>query len=413
MPEFLKLHPPDQALRIFLEAVPIRDIPDEWMDTRQAAGKVTAESIYAPESLPAFTRSTVDGYAVTARDTFGASESLPAYLNIIGEIPMGVEPVFLIHAGEAAVIHTGGMLPENADAVVMLEHTQTLAQNQIEVFRPAAPGENVLLFGEDVHIGDEIISAGSRLKPSDLGGLLALGLLKVKTIIPPLVGIISSGDEIVPPSAVLKPGQIRDINSFTLAALIQQNGGEPIQYGIIPDKVKELSRAVSIALKECDIIIITAGSSASARDFTAEVINQMGNPGVIVHGVNVRPGKPTILAVCGQIPVIGLPGNPVSALVIAQRFILPLLNKFLKISHKSWHSTVLATLSTNLPSQTGREDWFPVHLNLVNERLIAVPIFFKSNLIFNLSRADGLICITTDANGLAAGTLVDVHILSL
>ncbi len=413
MPEFLKLLPPDQALRIFLEAVPIRDTKDEWMDISQAVGKVTADSIYAPESLPAFTRSTVDGYAVIARDTFGASESLPAYFNIIGEIPMGVEPAFRIQPGEAAAIHTGGMLPENADAILMLEHTQTSAQYQIEVFRPVAPGENVLFFGEDVQIGDEIISAGSRLKPSDLGGLLALGILKVKTIIPPLVGIISSGDEIVPPSAVLKPGQIRDINSFSLAAFIQQNGGDAIQYGIVPDKVEDLRKKLFKALKECDIVIITAGSSASARDFTAEVINLMGNPGVLVHGVNIRPGKPTILAVCGQVPVIGLPGNPVSALIIAQRFVLPLLNKHLKVNQKPWHPTMSAALSTNLPSQAGREDWYPVQLSLVEDRLLAAPIFFKSNLIFNLSRADGLICITPDANGLAAGTLVDVHLLYL
>jgi molybdopterin molybdotransferase len=410
MPEFLKLLPPDQALRIFLDAVPIRVALDEWLDTSQSAGRVTAESIYAPESLPAFTRSTVDGYAVIARETFGASESLPAYLKIIGEISMGVEPDFKVHPGEAAIIHTGGMLPENADAVVMLEHSQISDRDQIEVLRPAAPGENLLLYGEDVKIGEEILSAGIKLKPSDLGGLLALGLLKVKTIIPPLVGIISSGDEIVPPSVVLKPGQIRDINSYTLAAFIRQNGGEPIQYGIVPDGVDDLMQVLSNALKESDIVIITAGSSASARDFTAEVINQMGEPGVLVHGVNIRPGKPTILAVCGQTPVIGLPGNPVSALVIAQRFISPLINLFLKINKKPWYPTISAALSTNLPSQAGREDWFPVHLNLVGERLIAVPIFFKSNFIFNLSRADGLICIPPDANGLASGTLVDVHL---
>ena len=227
------------------------------------------------------------------------------------------------------------------------------------------------------------------------------------------MGIISSGDEIVPPSVVLKPGQIRDINSYTLAAFIKQNGGEPIRYGIVPDHVDDLSKALNHALKESDIVIITAGSSASARDFTAEVINQMGKPGVIVHGVNIRPGKPTILAVCGQIPVIGLPGNPVSALVIAQRFISPLLNLYLKTPQKPWYPTVSAKLSTNIPSQAGREDWFPVQLNLVDEQPIAVPIFFKSNLIFNLSRADGLICIPPDANGLAAGTLVDVHLFSI
>ena len=180
MPQFLKLLPPDQALRNFLGAVPIRDALGEWIDTKQSAGRVTAESIYAPESLPSFTRSTVDGYAVIARETFGASESLPAYFNIIGEIPMGVEPALRIHPGEAVIIHTGGMLPENADAVVMLEQTQISAQDQIEVLRPVAPGENLLLNGEDVQIGSEIISAGIKLKPSDLGGLLALGLLKVK-----------------------------------------------------------------------------------------------------------------------------------------------------------------------------------------------------------------------------------------
>ena len=234
-----------------------------------------------------------------ARDTFGAGESLPAYLKCRYEIPMGAKPVFTLEAGVCALIHTGGMLPEGADAVVMVEHTQSAHQDEIEILRAAAPGENVIVIGEDVAEGEQVIKAGVRLRPAEIGGLSALGIVSLQVVRRPVVGLISSGDEVVSPEKPLAPGQVRDVNSFSLSALVERAGGVPIRFGIIPDEFDLLRETAERALHETDLLVITAGSSASARDLTSRVIETLGQPGVLVHGVNTRPGKPTILAVCG------------------------------------------------------------------------------------------------------------------
>ncbi len=298
MPEFLELLPPADALALLTRHLPAPLPAAEEIDTALALGRVTAGPVLSDERLPAFSRSTVDGYAVRARDTFGASDSLPAYLPLAGEVPMGAAPAFALSAGQAALIHTGGMLPPGADAVVMLEYTQTARPGEIEVLRAAAPGENVLNAGEDVEAGQVVLPPGRLLRPAEIGGLMALGLTRVKVARPPRVGILSSGDEVVDPGLTPRPGQVRDINSYTLSALVEKHGGCPVRYGMIPDRRDALRSAVQRALEECDVVVITAGSSASTRDLTAEVIDELGQPGVLVHGVNVKPGKPTILAVC-------------------------------------------------------------------------------------------------------------------
>jgi len=300
------------------------------------------------------------------------------------------------------------MLPEGANAVVMVEHTQSVSQDEVEILRAAAPGENVLKPGEDVAEGQEVIPAGRRLRPAEIGGLMALGLTRVKVARQPRVGIISSGDEVVPPEGEITPGQVRDVNAYTLSALVQELGGEPLRYGIIPDRAEEMQAAAGKALEGCELVVITAGSSASARDLTAEAINALGAPGVLVHGVDVRPGKPTILAVCNGKPVIGLPGNPVSALVIASIFLPPVVEALLGLRRSAPAPSVPARLTLNLASQAGREDWIPVRLLSDPEGYRAEPIFGKSNLIFTLARADGMIRIPADATGLHAGQMVEV-----
>lgn len=411
MPEFLELLPPAQAWEVFRNALPSVVLPAERLAVIQARGRVTAEPVVSPENLPAFSRSTVDGYAVQARDTFGASESLPAYLKLIGEVPMGAAPSFSIRRGECALIHTGGMLPDGADAVVMLEHTQTSRPDEVEILRAVPSGENVLLSGEDVRIGEVVLPAGVRLEDAQIGGLTALGILEVNVVRQPRVGILSSGDEVIPPERQPQPGQVRDINSYSLSALVERHGGLAVRYGIVPDRPEVLRETLRRALSECDAVVITAGSSASTRDFTAAVINEMGAPGVLVHGVNVKPGKPTILGVCGGKPVIGLPGNPVSALVIARLFVVPVLRSLLGLSGEAWQSAVRAVLTINLASQAGREDYFPVQLIRKGDTLFAEPIFYKSNLIFTLARADGLVKILASATGLGVGEEVDVQLL--
>jgi molybdopterin molybdotransferase len=410
MPEFLKLTPVQQALQILLSHMQV-NVVRERVQSINALGRVTAEAICSPIPLPQFPRCTVDGYAVRAADTFGASESLPAYLHLVGEVHMGRPPGFDIGQGEAGLIHTGGMLPDSCNAVVMIEYTQAVGQDTVEILRPVAVGENIIKLGEDVQTGEEVIHSGVRIRPAEIGGLAAMGILELEVAKKPVVGIISTGDEVIPLEGNLLPGQVRDINSYSLSALIDQAGGIPRRYGIFPDQAERLEVVAAQALDECEMLIITAGSSASARDLTAGVINTLGSPGVLVHGVSIKPGKPTILAVCNRKVVIGLPGNPVSALVIAGFFLVPVVESLLGLSNVGVYMRLHARLSTNVPSQAGREDWVAARLYSDPSGYIVDPIFSKSNLIFSLVRANCMLRVPPDATGLSAGDEVEVQLL--
>lgn len=414
MPEFLTLLPPDQAREKLLAHLSTLQSDPVLVDVIHALGRVTAEDIFASQPLPDFPRTTVDGYAVRAKDTFGASDSLPAYLYLIGEVPMGDSPSFEVGAGQCALIHTGGMLPNGADAVVMLEYTQTVQENEIETFKAVADGENLIHIGEDVAQGQLVIPRGTIIRSAEIGGLMALGITNLRVAKKIRVALISTGDEVVDPSQATQRGQVRDINTYTLGSLVEKTGGEAIRYGIFGDNFGVLKEAAARALSECDVVIITAGSSASTRDMTAEVIRQLGLPGVLVHGINTRPGKPTILGVCNGKAVIGLPGNPVSALVNGYLFVVPVIEKLLGALPRP-KATVQAKLTVNLSSQAGREDWQPVKLIVNRQSSIinydADPIFGKSNLIFTLASADGLLRIHPDASGLSAGEIVEVVLI--
>ena len=419
MPEFLTLLPPDEARDLLLSHLPTPTVDSERIDVPSALNRILAEDIFAPHPLPDFQRTTVDGYAVRAVDTHGASDSLPAYLTLIGEVPMGDAPAFEIGPGQCASIHTGGMVPNGADAVVMLEYTQAIGWDdphgrpEIEILRAVAAGENVIRIGEDVAQGQLVLPQGTLLRPAEIGGLMALGITSLRVAKKVCVGLISTGDEVIDPGQTLRPGQVRDVNSYTLGALVEKSGGAAKRYGIIRDQFQALKEAAARALSECDVVIVTAGSSASTRDMTADVIRSLGEPGVLVHGINTRPGKPTILGVCNGRAVIGLPGNPVSALVNGYLFVVPVIEKLLGVIPRP-KATALANLTVNLSSQAGREDWWPVKL-IENRRseianYDADPIFGKSNLIFTLAAADGLLRIHPDATGLSAGETGEVFL---
>ena len=411
MPQFLKLTSPDEALQVFFEQLPAVKPQAERIKTIDGLGRVLAQNVTSPETLPAFSRSTVDGYAVRSADTFGANDSLPVYLNLIGEVPMGAAPQFALQATQTATIHTGGMIPEGTDAVVMIEYSRVARPGEVEIYKAVASGQNIIYADEDLKPGQQVLSAGTILRPVEIGGLLALGITEINVNIKPRLGILSSGDEVVEPHEAISPGQVRDINSYTLSALIEANGGQAVRYGVVADDPQALEKRMAQAMRECDGVVVTAGSSASTRDLTAEVIDRMGKPGVLIHGVNVRPGKPTILGVCDGKPAIGLPGNPVSALVIAGIFVVPTVQLLLGISQARPVPEVSAKLMTNVSSPDGREVWMPVKLNASPEGYQADPIYFKSNLIFNLARADGLMRIPNTATGLAAGSEVKVTLL--
>ncbi|ACL24073.1 molybdopterin molybdotransferase MoeA [Chloroflexus aggregans] len=379
----------------------------ESLPLHAALDRVLAEALHSPVDLPAFPRSTMDGFAVRAADTYGASESLPAYLTLCGEVPMGRAPNFTVGPGQAALIHTGGMLPPGSDSVVMIEHTQYLDATTIEVVRPVAIGENVIPIGEDVKRGELLFPRGHRLRPQDLGGLAGVGIVNVPVVERPQVAILASGDEVVPADAEVAAGQVRDINSYTIAALVRRAGGEPILCGIAPDDPAVLERMARAALEAADMLVLSAGSSVSARDHTVKAIESLGAPGVLVHGVAIHPGKPTIIAAAGNRPIFGLPGNPVSAMIAFGLFVAPALRRLQGIPDAD-PLALQAVLTLNIPSKPGREDFVPVRLERRDGVLYAEPVFGKSNLIYTMAHADGLVRVPLDLTGLYAGTTVDI-----
>lgn len=376
--------------------------PSFECDLLEALGLVVAQDIVAPEDVPGFDRATMDGFAVRASDTFGASEGLPAYLEVAGEVRMGEAPPGELFPGQAYRIATGGMLPAGADAVVMVEYTEPVDERTVGVTRPVAPGENTVRRGDDIRAGEVLFAAGHRLRPQDVGLLAAAGVSRVPVLRRPRVGIITTGDEIVPVDQVPGPGQVRDVNSYTNSCLVTACGGLPVLYGIVRDDFQALRDTVARAVQETDVVVISGGSSVGARDMTARVIDSLGEPGVLFHGLAVRPGKPTIGAVVGGKAVIGLPGHPVSAMVVFDLIVRPLLHP------GDRRLTVRARITRQLRSAAGREDYVRVRLTDEGGALVAEPILGKSGLIATMARADGLARIPLDSEGVRAGETVEV-----
>ncbi|MFC1925911.1 gephyrin-like molybdotransferase Glp, partial [Chloroflexota bacterium] len=382
----------------------------ERVATTEALGRVLSEDISAPENLPSFSRSSMDGYAVLAADTHGASDSLPAYLRVIGEITMGRESDITLSTGEAVLVHTGGQLAVGSDAVVILENTRQIDDSTIEVFRPVACGENILQVGEDVNQGERILDRGHLIRPQSIGGLLALGITQVEVFQKVRVAIISTGDELVSPEDKPKPGQIRDANTYTLSGLTLIAGGVPLLMGIVEDDYQSLREAAERGVREADLVVISAGSSVSTRDLTAQVISSLGEPGILVHGVSLKPGKPTILASVDGKPFFGLPGNPGSALLTFILFVVPSIHKRSGCSSHYQPYSIQAKLNRNIPSASGREDYIPVRIEERDSETWADPIFGKSNLISTLIKANGIAKVPLDKAGMQTGEMVMVRI---
>lgn len=410
MPEFLELRTPDAAIKELLEKMEGFSAPVEKIKSANASGRVLAADVYSKEDIPAFSRSSVDGYAILSKDSFGASDSLPAFFEVIGEIPMGKPATLTVDTGQACIIHTGGMLPQGADSVVMIENTQVSSKNEIEVYRAVGSGENIIVKGEDVSIGELVLEKNTLIRASEIGSLMAMGVLEVEVYRKPSVGILSTGDEIVPPETRINLGQIRDINSYTLRAIVAYYGGKSTLYPIVKDDKNQLLAALKKAYDENDIVIVTAGSSASVRDMTADAINELGQPGVFVHGINIKPGKPTILGIVDKKPVIGLPGNPVSAFVVAHLILSNLMPLYTGVNEVLADRWVKGRITINVPSVAGREDWVPVRSIGYDEQGIVLfePIFYKSNLIYSLTRANGLARIAPHITGLNSNADVEV-----
>lgn len=381
---------------------------EEKVPLLQGLNRILAKDIKAQDDVPSFDRSTMDGYAVKAKDTFGASESLPAYVDVTGEVLMGQEAVGLVEAGQAWAIPTGGMLPAGADAVVMVEYTEELDVKTIGVTKPAAPGDNLVKKGEDVASGAIVLEAGHRLRPQDLGLLAAVGVTEIPVLRPIKVGILSTGNELIEPDQQVAPGKVRDINSYTIYGQVQDAGGLPTLYGIIEDNFDALQNAMSKALEENEMVLISGGSSVGARDVTAQVIETLGNPGVLFHGMAIKPGKPSIGAVVQGKTVFGLPGHPVSAMVVFDLLARPII-KTGGLPQKRKDFPLRATITRNIHSAAGRDDFLRVSLRQLEDgNIVADPVLGKSGLISTMVKADGVAHIPLNKEGVEAGEFVDV-----
>ncbi len=376
-----------------------------------AFGRVLAKALTAPVDLPHFNRTNMDGYAVRAADTFGASASLPMYLKLVGAVDMGKEVKRSLKKGETMRIATGGMLPSGADSMVMVEYTEEMGDGTVEIQRSVSPWENILRIGEDVKKGAPIFAAGRRLRAQDLGALTGVGITKVPVYSRPVVALISTGDEIVSPDQTPKPGQVRNVNQYSLRAMIAEAGGETIDLGVVKDDRAAFEKAMAAALKQADVVMISGGSSVGVKDMTVDVICSFPRAEVFFHGISIAPGKPTIFAKATGKPVMGLPGHPVSALVVFSLFGAPLIRMMSGEAAASAFAplrTTRARLSQNVASAPGREDYVRVVLENRNDVQLAVPLPGKSGAVFSLVQADGMICIPHNEEGKETSEEVEV-----
>jgi len=408
MKRYFDLISPGDFCSFFREFSPL---DTESVSLENGLSRVSALDIEAPSPLPPFSRSTMDGFAVRARDTFGCSDSEPALLELAGEIAMGESGrQITLEPGQAVRIWTGGSLPRTSDSVVMVEYTRLLDDTTIEVFRPVAPGENVTQAGEDFAKGQIVLERGRMLRPQDLGVLAGLGITELSVFRRPVVSIISTGDELVEPDQQPEAGRIRDINSITLSALVRETGGIPVRSGIVKDDFTAILSACRQALDKSDMVLLSGGSSVGSRDYTLDVFKKIDGSRLLAHGVALRPGKPTILAAMENRAIYGLPGHAASSMVIFYLLVRPLLRHYMGLETDTGLHRIQAITSQPIPSSAGRQDYIRIRLEwqVPGRPPLAFPVYGKSGLLSPLVRSDGLLVIDRDSEGLDSGSLADV-----
>ena len=378
----------------------------ETVPLRDAMGRILAEDIAAREYVPDFDRSTVDGFAVRASDTFGCSDAIPAILPLQATVLMGEGADFALNVGECVAVPTGGAVPRDADSVVMLEYTEDYGDGTIGIAKPAAPGMNMIFRGDDVYPGKVILRKGRVLSSADIGALAAIGQVEVKVAKKLTVGVISTGDELVPPEVQPGPGQVRDVNSPMLEAMLTAFGCRVVNYGIVIDDEALLSGKVHKAIAECDAVLLSGGSSVGVKDAACRIIESVGT--LLLHGIAIKPGKPTILGKAGEKPVAGLPGHPVAAYFITKLFVQPLLGRLTGRDMTAY--TVTAKVTESISANHGRAQYHCCRLTKMDGQLYAQPIRGKSGLITTLAGADGYFCIDRDCEGLPQDAEIQVTI---
>ncbi len=403
----------DEALALALAHVePITET--ETIATTDSLGRVLAEDILCPQDVPGFARSGMDGYAIRAQDTQGASPEHPVALKLIGSVEMGQDPRALpcVHEGEACEIPTGGPLPPGADAVAMLEEAERLDHALIRLVAEVSPGAHVMAADSDFRHGELIFKKGHKVRAVDVGALLAMGILSVRVYRRVQVGILSTGDELVEPDRPLRPGQIREINSHILRSLLESQGAQSRVLGIVPDERERLRTTVQRAVNDSDMVLISGGSSVGRQDWTFTILDELGE--VLVHGLQIKPGKPTIFAVIEKSPIIGLPGNPVSCVIVFEKFVRPLLARRSGLTVLlPAHKLASAHLTHTVRSVVGREDFVAIRLRLDQARgmLYAEPLWGHSSAIATLARADGILRVPPELEEIPQGAHVWVELL--
>jgi len=401
----LHVKTPEEVLALIQEEF-VPSAEAEMVSLPMAMGRILAEDIAATEYVPDFDRSTVDGYAVRARDTFGCTDAIPAILPLQGEVFMGQGAEFSLNVEECVAVPTGGAVPKGADSVVMVEYTEDYGDGTVGITKSTAPGQNMIFRGDDVYPGKVILKKGRVLSSQDVGALAAIGRVQVPVVKKLTVGVISTGDELVPPEVTPGPGQVRDVNSPMLEAMLGAFGVHVINYGIVVDNETLLSEKVAKAVLECDAVLLSGGSSVGVKDAACRIIESMGS--LLLHGIAIKPGKPTILGKSGNKPLVGLPGHPVAAYFITKLFVLPLLGRLMDRDMTAYTTT--AKITESLGANHGRAQYQCCRLERKDGELYAYPIRGKSGLITTLAGADGYFCIDRDCEGLPKHAEIQVTI---
>ena len=376
----------------------------------KAGGEVLARDIFAKEDLPHFKRSSVDGYALLSADTKGARESIPVFLTVAGTVEMGCGADFTITSGQCAEIPTGGMLPNGANAVAMVEYCEAFGDNEIAVYKSVAHGSNVMQIGDDCKKGAMLLPEGKKLTPQDIGALAVAGVKEVLVFAPPKICFISTGDELISPYYnPLEPGKIRETNSISLSALAAKYGYCVGETQVLPDNEHIIKQAIKQAAEKYDIVAVSGGSSQGKKDMTEEIINKVSDPGVFTYGIAIKPGKPTILGYdrASKTLLAGLPGHPISAMTVFELLFGWLWRELTGVSESF---PIIAKLSANVPQSPGKVTCYPCKLNMENGTYTARPILYKSGLITTLTAADGYFLIDRDTEGLEKGASVSVYL---
>ncbi len=408
--ELLSVDSLEQAREKLIKATETKGLATRKVGLEEALGCILPADIVAPVMVPEFRRSTVDGYGVLASDTWGASESSPVFLKVLGEVSMGQATELEIKSGECVYVPTGGMLPAGADSMVMVEYCEVFGQDSIMVYGSVAQGENVVQIGEDVKVGEPFLKKGSKLGPGQIGALAAVGIKEVEVCVLPSLTIISTGDELIAPGMERKPGQIYDINTSGLQALADKYGLTVTEARIVRDDEKALYEAVNKGMATSDMVLVSGGSSQGKKDRTKEILDRVATPGVFTHGLALKPGKPTILGYdeLSETILIGLPGHPVAAMMVFQLLAIWYLEQTLGMKEEF---TIPAKLAHNLASSPGRTTSQPVTLEKTEAGYLAYPVFGKSVLITSLSEADGYMIVGNNREGMNAGESVEVYLL--